>query len=112
MDGVRGSDHQHHVPQGIVANAPKIIKDLRAFFPPQPGTFLIGPEAQAGWAEQTMSPVARWLSSRIHAGEISDRGCSALVLPTQDLGDHGAAGQLPHGALEFSKQRMYSSLAV
>src|SRR6185436_9038336 len=36
-------------PRDVVANAPRIISDLRTFFPPREGTFLIGPMAKLGW---------------------------------------------------------------
>ena len=41
-------------PRDVVANAPRIISDLRTFFPPQQGTFLIGPMAKLGWGEPTL----------------------------------------------------------
>src|SRR5690606_2272928 len=36
-------------PQDVVANAPRIISDLKAFSPVQQGTFVIGPMAKIGW---------------------------------------------------------------
>ena len=41
-------------PHDVVANAPRIISDLRRFFPPEPGTFLIGPMAKLGWGTPTL----------------------------------------------------------
>ena len=41
-------------PHDVVANAPRIISDLRAIFPPQQGTFLIGPMAKLGWGTPTL----------------------------------------------------------
>ena len=47
-------------PHDVVANAPRIISDLRTFFPPQEGTFLIGPMAKLGWGTPTLvTPLAR-----------------------------------------------------
>ncbi len=36
-------------PRDVVANAPRILSDLRAFFPPEQGIFLVGPMAKIGW---------------------------------------------------------------
>ena len=41
-------------PQDVVANAPRIISDLKAIFPPQDGIFLIGPMAKIGWGTPTL----------------------------------------------------------
>ena len=47
MDGVRTNAITSVMfPTDVIANATRIISDLRAFFPPQPGTFLIGPMAE------------------------------------------------------------------
>ena len=61
MEGVRtGAIERVMFPQDVVANAPRIISDLRTFFPPQQGTFLIGPMAKLGWGTPTLvSLVAR-----------------------------------------------------
>ena len=55
MDGVRTNAITSVMfPQDVIANAPRIISDLQAFFPPQAGTFLIGPMAKIGWGEPTL----------------------------------------------------------
>jgi hypothetical protein len=41
-------------PQDVVANAQRIISDLKAFFPPQEGIFVIGPMAKIGWGTPTL----------------------------------------------------------
>ena len=41
-------------PQDVIANAPKIINDIRTFFPPDQGTFLIGPMMKFGWGTPTL----------------------------------------------------------
>lgn len=41
-------------PTNIVANANRIISDLRQVFPPTPGQFLIGPMARIGWGVPTL----------------------------------------------------------
>ena len=60
-EGVRtGAIDSVMFPHDVVANAPRIISDLRTFFPPQEGTFLIGPMAKLGWGTPTLvSALAR-----------------------------------------------------
>ena len=41
-------------PTNVIENAPRIISDLRAIFPPKEGTFLIGPMAKIGWGTPTL----------------------------------------------------------
>ncbi|KIC44230.1 hypothetical protein RA28_14800 [Ruegeria sp. ANG-S4] len=41
-------------PKDVIANAPKIINDIRTFFPPDQGTFLIGPMMKFGWGTPTL----------------------------------------------------------
>jgi hypothetical protein len=41
-------------PQNVVANANRIISDLRQVFPPQPDRFTFGPMAQIGWGAQSL----------------------------------------------------------
>ena len=44
-----GSLDSVRMPHDVVANAPKIISDLRASFPPAPGQFLLGPMVAVSW---------------------------------------------------------------
>src|SRR5262249_28862027 len=49
-EGVRtGAIESVMFPRDVIANAPRILSDLNAFFPPEQGTFLIGPLAKIGW---------------------------------------------------------------
>ncbi len=41
-------------PTDIVANAPRIISDLRQIFPPKQGKFVFGPMAKIGWGTPTL----------------------------------------------------------
>jgi len=107
MDGVRsGAILSVMFPQDIVANAPKIISDLRAFFPPQQGTFLIGPMAKLGWGEPTLVSLSLGVIVEIPPGDIAILGVLALILPSADLPILALQVNFA-GALEFSKQRMY-----
>ena len=49
MEGVRtGALESVMFPRDVIANAPRIISDLRTFFPPEEGKFLIGPMVKIG----------------------------------------------------------------
>jgi hypothetical protein len=53
--GVRdGSLNSVLFPQDVVANAPRIIKDLKRIFPAQDGHFLVAPMAKFGWGTPTL----------------------------------------------------------
>jgi hypothetical protein len=107
MDGVRtGAIDSVMFPQNIVANAPKIISDLRAIFPPQQGTFLIGPMAKLGWGEPTLVSLSLGVIVEIPPGDIAILGVLELALPAEDLAILVLQVNFA-GALEFDKQRMY-----
>ena len=44
-------------PENIIANADRILSDLRQVFPPQDGRFLFGPMARIGWGSPTLITV-------------------------------------------------------
>ncbi|WP_089107025.1 DUF6603 domain-containing protein [Streptomyces hyaluromycini] len=54
VEGVRaGAIESVTFPKDVIANAPRIPSDLARFFPPEQGTFLIGPMAKIGWGTPT-----------------------------------------------------------
>lgn len=107
MAGVRsGAINSIMFPQDIVANAPKIISDLRTFFPPQPGTFLIGPMAKLGWGEPTLVSLSLGIVVEVPPGDIAILGVLKLALPASDIAILVLQVNFA-GALEFSKKRMY-----
>ena len=92
-------------PTNIIENAPKILSDLRAIFPPKPGTFLIGPMAKIGWMTPTLISVSLGVIIEI-PGNIVILGRLKLALPTED--DPVVVLQLSFmGALEFDKRRLW-----
>jgi hypothetical protein len=111
MDGVRtGAIESVMFPTDIIANAPKIISDLRTFFPPQEGTFLIGPMAKLGWGTPTLVSVAIGIIIEI-PGNIAILGVLKVVLPTEDAALIKLQVNFA-GALEFDKQRLYFFAAL
>jgi hypothetical protein len=106
MEGVRtGALNSIMFPQNVIANAPKIISDLRTIFPPQQGIFLIGPMAKLGWGTPTLISVSLGIIIEI-PGNIAILGVLRVALPTE------AAPILLlqvnfAGAIEFDKKRLY-----
>lgn len=112
MDGVRtGAISQIMFPRDVIANAPRIISDLRAFFPPQRGTFLIGPMAKLGWGEPTLVRLSLGVVIQIPPGDVAILGVLKLALPQEDRALLVLQVNFA-GALEFSKQRLYFFAAL
>lgn len=106
-DGVRtGSIQSVMFPQDVIANAPQIISDLRTIFPPQQGTFLIGPMAKLGWGEPTLASLSLGVIIEIPPGDVAILGILALALPAQDVAILLLQVNFV-GVLEFDKQRFY-----
>ena len=109
MEGVRtGAIESVMFPRDVVANAPRILSDLRAFFPPQEGTFLIGPMAKLGWGTPTLVSVSLGVIIEI-PGNIAILGVLKVALPTEDLPLLIAAGQLRRRASNSTRSGSTSS---
>jgi hypothetical protein len=106
MEGVRtGAIDGIMFPRDVVANAPRIISDLRAIFPPAAGVFLIGPMAKLGWGTPTLISLALGIIIEI-PGNIAILGVSKVALPTDD--EAVLLLQVDFaGAIEFDKKRLY-----
>ena len=92
-------------PPNPIENAPKIISDLRSYFPPSVGKFLIGPMAKIGWGTPTLVSLAFGLIIEI-PGNIAIIGVLRVNLPAEDV----AIVEINVGfigALEFDKQRLW-----
>lgn len=93
-------------PTNIVANAPKILSDLRAIFPPEQGTFVIGPMAKVGWGTPTLVSIALGVIIEIPGGDVVILGRLGLTLPTEEA--KTLLLQVSFiGVLEFSKRRLW-----
>ncbi|MFD5521051.1 DUF6603 domain-containing protein [Streptomyces sp. NPDC127066] len=105
-DGVRtGAIESVMFPKDVVANAPRILSDLRAFFPPREGTFLIGPMAKIGWGTPTLVSVSLGVIVEI-PGNIAIVGVLRCVLPAKELPLLVLQVNFV-GAIEFDKQRLW-----
>ncbi|GAA2399809.1 hypothetical protein GCM10010191_03720 [Actinomadura vinacea] len=106
VEGVRtGSLESVMFPRDVVANAPRILSDLRTYFPPQQGTFLVGPMAKIGWGTPTLITVSLGVVIEI-PGNIAVLGVLRCVLPTAELPLLVLQVQFV-GAIEFDKQRLW-----
>jgi hypothetical protein len=105
--GVRtGTINSIMFPEGdIIANAPRIISDLRAIFPPYQGKFLIGPMAKLGWGTPTLVSVSLGVVIEI-PGNIAIIGVLRLALPAPDAALIILQVAFA-GAIEFDKQRLF-----
>ena len=91
---VTGSVQSVMFPKDVVANAPRIISDLRKFFPPEDGTFLVGPMAKIGWGTPTLVVRLARGDRRGPAREHRDPGRARVRAAQRGHPVAGAAGQL------------------
>lgn len=106
VEGVRtGAIESVMFPRDVVANAPRILSDLRTFFPPEQGKFLIGPMAKIGWGTPTLVSVSLAVIIEI-PGNIAILGVLKVALPTADLPLLVLQVNFI-GAVEFDKQRLW-----
>jgi hypothetical protein len=111
MEGVRtGAINGIMFPRDVVANAPRIISDLRTIFPPQEGTFLIGPMAKLGWGTPALITVSLGVIIEI-PGNIAILGVLKVVLPTEEASLIRLQVNFA-GAIEFDKKRIYFYAAL
>lgn len=90
-------------PVDVVANAPRIISDLRVIFPPYSGRFLIGPMAKLGWGTPTLISLALGVIIEI-PGNIAILGVLKAVLPDEKAAVLKLQVNFV-GAIEFDKKR-------
>ncbi|WP_328616159.1 hypothetical protein OHS18_05415 [Amycolatopsis sp. NBC_00355] len=106
VEGVRtGAIESVAFPKDVVANAPRILSDLARFFPPEQGTFLIGPMAKIGWGTPTLVSISLGVIIEI-PGNIAVLGVLKAALPTEDDPLLVVQAQFV-GALELDKSRLW-----
>lgn len=120
-EGVRtGAINSVMFPANVVENAPRIISDLKAFFPPAGGIFLIGPMAKIGWGTPNVITLSLGIIIEI-PGNISILGVLKVVLKNEEAEAPAEAETETEvlvlqvkfiGAIEFDKKRgwFYASL--
>ena len=106
-DGVRtGAIESVMFPQDVVANAARIISDLNAFFPPEEGTFLIGPMAKIGWGTPALVSVTLGIIIEVPPGNIAIVGVLKVALPDEDAALVVLQVNFV-GALEVDRSRLF-----
>jgi uncharacterized protein DUF6603 len=109
--GVRtGAVESVMFPRDVVANAPRIISDLRTFFPVRAGTFLIGPMVKLGWGTPTLISASVGIIVEI-PGNVAIVGVLKVMLPSPEA----ALVKLQvnfAGAIEFDKKRLFFFAAL
>jgi len=109
--GVRtGAINSIMFPSDPVANAPRIINDLRSYFPPYEGKFLIGPMVKIGWGTPTLISLAFGIIIEI-PGNIAIVGVLKIALPAEDA-PLIVINVAFIGALEFDKSRVWFFAAM
>jgi hypothetical protein len=109
--GIRtGAINSIAFPQDPVANAPRIISDLKTYFPPYDGKFLIGPMVKIGWGTPTLISLTVGVIIEI-PGNIAIVGVISLVLPDRDA-PILSINVAFIGALEFDKKRIWFFAAL
>jgi hypothetical protein len=71
-------------PQDIVANISRIISDIKQFFPPQDGHFVVGPMAKLGWGTPSIITVELGLLLDLPKPMFAIVGILEAVLPEED----------------------------
>ncbi len=93
-------------PQNVVENAPRIISDLKNYFPPENGHFLIGPMAKIGWGTPTLISLSIGIVIEIPPGNIGILGILKVALPTEEAALILIQVQFI-GAIEPTKSRVW-----
>ena len=97
-------------PPDPVANAPRIISDLRTYFPPREGTFLIGPMVKIGWGTPTLISLSFGIIIEI-PGNVAIVGVLRIILPEENA-PIITINVAFIGALEFDKSRFWFFAAM
>ncbi|GAA0418506.1 hypothetical protein Acor_19460 [Acrocarpospora corrugata] len=106
MEGVRtGAVERVMFPRDVVANAPRILSDLRAFFPAKRDTFLVGPMVKIGWGTPALITASVGVIIEI-PGNIAIVGVLKVTLPTPDEPLIRLQVNFA-GAIEFDRKRLY-----
>lgn len=106
-EGVRtGAVKSVMFPQDVIANAPQIISDMRRFFPPEEGTFLIGPMAKLGYGTPILVSASLGIIIEVPPGNVAILGVLKCVLPDEDAALLVLQVKFI-GALEVDKSRLW-----
>lgn len=97
-------------PDNVVENAPRIISDLKNYFPVEEDTFLIGPMVMIGWGTPNLVTVSLGIIIEI-PGNIAILGVLKVALPDEEAALIVIQVNFI-GAIEFDKQRLWFFAAL
>ncbi len=84
-EGIRtGAADRIMFPEDVVANAPRIISDLRTFFPTTSDAFLVGPMAKIGYGTPTLVSLSLGVIIEFPDVYITILGVLKVVLPDEE----------------------------
>jgi hypothetical protein len=84
--GVRtGSVNSILFPPDVVGNVNQIVSDLKSFFPPQQGHFVLAPMGKLGWGTPTLISLELGVILDIPSPELVIIGVLRCILPEEDL---------------------------
>jgi hypothetical protein len=84
-DGIKtGAVNSIMFPTNVVANAPRIISDLKRVFPVKEDTFLVGPMVKFGWGTPSLVTLSLGVIVEIPPGNIAILGILKVALPDED----------------------------
>ncbi len=111
LEGVRtGAVNSIMFPEDVIANAPRIISDLRTIFPPQNDSFLIGPMAKLGWGTPVLISLSLGIIIEV-PGDLTILGVLRVALPADDAALIVLQVNFV-GRIEFDKARLYFFAAM
>ncbi|MAU01156.1 MAG: hypothetical protein CL608_28770 [Anaerolineaceae bacterium] len=106
-EGVRtGAVESVMFPQDVIANIAQILSDMRRFFPPEEGIFLIGPMAKLGWGTPVLVTASVGIIIEVPPGNIAILGVLKCVLPDEEAALLVLQVKFI-GALEVDKSRLW-----
>ncbi|MFT3722107.1 MAG: hypothetical protein QM773_00865 [Hyphomonadaceae bacterium] len=80
-----GSINSILFPKNLIANAPRIIGDLKRMFPPQSGRYLIGPMAKLGWGTPPLVTLELGIILEIPRPGVAILGVLRVAVPADDI---------------------------
>lgn len=104
--GVRdGGINSIMFPDDVLLNAPRIISDLKNYFPVEQGTFLVGPMMKIGWGTPNLVTLSVGVIVEI-PGDLAIVGVLRVALPDEDVALINIQVNFV-GAVDFNQQYLW-----
>ena len=105
-------------PTDVVANAPRIISDLKRVFPPHEDRFLMGPMGKLGWGTPTLISLEVGLILEIPRPAFAVLGVLRVQLPAEEFGtiylqvNFSGSVDFEKGQLQFDASLYHSRVLI